>query len=347
MPSIQKAITHFEKHYQNRLGEISHIDLHALKTLTSPEPSLTQDVEQLFEAGLENNAVILHNNQLKLGNGPRILYHSEKKDDVIILTHGYTDSPFYLQAVAIAFYKIGFNVIMPLLPAHGLVDLDEAMEDPKLDKRWRKTIDHAVDTAALLGKNISIGGFSTGGALSVNKVLNDKKNQINGGLFLFSAAISVGYLNETLTKLGFLQSIARVMEDNFKGIGRDPFKYPGMPKTGGMEVAQIINDNNRLLTDGKEPRKITIPVLAAHSAHDKTATLNGLMDFMKNHVERGVAVVISHNVEHACLPLETDIRLMDGDNKLSYPPNANPKFKWMIKGILDFVENEVRSTTND
>lgn len=338
MSVIQSASQFFESHYRERLGTVNTIDL----SLTSSGNEPTQDIAHLQKEGLQNNAIIYTSPLLKPGNGPRIFHHNRKVDDVIVLTHGYTDSPYYLQAIAVGFYKIGFNVIMPLLPAHGLNELGEALEDSSLDSQWRKTIDHGVDTAAKLGERISIGGFSTGGALSLNKILNDRKNQINGGLFLFSAAISVGSMNEALTKVSFLQSIARRMEGALSGVGKDPFKYPAMSKAGGMEVAQIVNDNNRLLDGGKEKRKIKQPVFAAHSAHDKTATLNGLMDFMKEHVDDGVAMVVSQSVEHACLPLETDINLNPGTNELNYPPNANPKFKWMIKGILDFVNQEVR-----
>ena len=41
----------------------------------------------------------------------------------------------------------------------------------------------AVEFAKLLGKKVSIGGFSTGGALSLNKILRDS-NSIKGGLFV-------------------------------------------------------------------------------------------------------------------------------------------------------------------
>lgn len=346
MSGIHSAFSFFEQHYADRLGVVKSINFSSLKHQASP-PTLGQDLEQLLEAGLHEHSFILESDRLKPGNGPRIFHHGDQTEDVIVLTHGYTDSPYYLQSVALGFHKAGFNVVMPLLPAHGLRDLGEALEDKTLDQQWRNTIDHAVDTAALLGKRISIGGFSTGGALSVNKVLTDEKNQINGGLFLFSAAISVGYINEALTRLKFLQPIARIIEGGIPGIGRDPFKYPGMSNAGGMEVAQIINDNNRLLRDEKAQRKIAQPVFAAHSTHDKTATLAGLMEFMKDHVERGVAIVISHDVEHACLPLDRDIRLQDGEGELAYFPIANPKFRWMMKGILEFVEREVRNHTND
>jgi hypothetical protein len=45
-----------------------------------------------------------HHDDLRLKNGPRILYHDRYTKDVIVLTHGLTDSPYYLQAVAGCFF---------------------------------------------------------------------------------------------------------------------------------------------------------------------------------------------------------------------------------------------------
>ena len=117
-----------------------------------------------------------------------------------------------------------------------------------------------------------------------------------------------------------------------------------MSSTGGIEVGNIVNENNRRLDGGKEKTRVKIPVFAAHSAHDKTARLGGLISFMEDHVDNGASVIISESVEHACLPLEKDILLNDQfDNELSYPPVANPKFQWMMEGALSFFEKEVRN----
>jgi alpha-beta hydrolase superfamily lysophospholipase len=97
------------------------------------------------------------------GNHPNVLHHGTKTADVLVLIHGLTDSPFYMDAIGRAFHDAGVTVIFPLLDAHGLVDPDRAMEDDELAQKWRATVDHAVTVAAMLGDRISIGGFSTGG----------------------------------------------------------------------------------------------------------------------------------------------------------------------------------------
>jgi len=323
MSVIQQALRLFQDHYQGRLKTVEHrIDQR----------------EKIHEYHYFDSPL------LRPGNGPRLLSHGEPTDDVIVFTHGLSDSPFYMESVARRFYERGCNVVMPLLPAHGLKDPDEAMEDRLLDRKWKKTIDNAVETALLLkkpGGRLSLGGFSTGGALSLNKVLRDRDHQVNGGLFLFSGALEIGDITETVGRLSFIQSITRITDGKVRGQGPNPYKYPELPNFAGLELIQIINENNRQLAK----RKVALPVFAAHSVHDTTARLEGIVHFMKEHAERGVTVIIAHDVPHANLPLEAPIELgelLHPDDEPEHPPHANPQFEWMMTGALYFFERELR-----
>ena len=101
------------------------------------------------------------------GNEPVLLLHEGHRKDAVVLIHGLTDSPYYMRAIAERFFPAGANVVLPLLPAHGLIEPDEAFEDGDLAEKWKATARHAVDVATLLGDRVSVGGLSTGGALSV------------------------------------------------------------------------------------------------------------------------------------------------------------------------------------
>lgn len=310
-------LTFFREHYTHRWGESS------LRPLSIPGVA---------------QAYTLESRQLKPDNGPRLLLHDTARNEVVILTHGLSDSPFYMQAVARRFYEAGCQVIMPLLPAHGLIDPDLPMQDKHLDRKWRATVDHAVETAGMLGDRISIGGFSTGGALSLNKVLRDPAS-INGGLLLFSAALSIGDVAEVAGRLSFIQSITRITDGRVNGIGRDPYKYPVLPSFAGIELVQIIHENKNLL----EKQRVDIPVFAAHSVHDKTAELSGIVEFMKDYVKRGSTMMIAAGVSHSSLPLAEDISLnLEETLGPEQPPAANPLFEWMMEGALRFYKIEVR-----
>lgn len=307
----------FKIHYQDRLGQ------------TEVHPLEIEGVAKAF---------ILHHPLLKPGNGPRLFLHHETREDVVVLTHGLSDSPYYVQAVAQRFYAAGCHVVLPLLPAHGLIDPNDAMKDTTLNEQWQATIDHAVETATYLGKRISIGGFSTGGALSLNRILRNPA-PINGGLFLFSGALSIGGLAEMAGRLGFIQSITRITDGNVVGIGRDPYKYPMLPSFAGIELIQIIHQNQAL----SEGMKLSHPVFAAHSVHDNTAQLGGLLRFMEEKVEKGATMIISAQVSHASVPLQREVTINPKETLgPEFPPPANPMFDWMMDGAVRFFRKEIK-----
>lgn len=313
--NINKAIEAFQQHYNQRLGN----------TRIEVEP---------FSSNKQ--CCFIHSGKLKKGNGPRILHHGKMTKDVIILTHGLSDSPFYMEAVGKRFFAAGLNVMLPLLPAHGLKKADKALEDLQLDRKWRDEIDAAVQIAGQLGKRISIGGFSTGGTLSYNKILRDPA-MIKGGLFLFSAAIDIGLIREA-SRFSFVQSITRMTDGEIKGIGRNPYKYPKFPSFGAYELSQVIRENRKL----SKNNKISHPVFAAHSVHDTSAKLQGIISLLEYSVTKGLAFIIAENVKHSELPLEADIPLNTRQSEgPKTAPRANPRFEDMMQSCLGFFKKEV------
>lgn len=298
----------------------------------------------------------LESPDLRPGNGPRIFHHGKKTDHVIVLTHGLSDSPRYMADVGKCFYDAGLNVMLTLLPGHGLNDPDDAFEDSDLDTYWRQTIDRAVNLAGAFGDVISVGGFSTGGALSYNRILREMRNGeklVNGGLFLFSAAIELVPLSEFMINLAPAILLKR-MDGTLKGIGADPFKYPVLPKFGAKELDDIIDENNRL------SRGVTVeqPVFAAHCLTDDTADVHGVLDLLKNNTKTSSAFIIGEkitrqklyvpgqkaepaewiNVAHSTLPVKEPIVLTDGLGKIG----PNPQFEEMMQAALAFFERHVR-----
>ena len=317
MSTLKESIKKFQTNYKNRLGE-------------------TEVLRIKNESGIKQQFQI-KSSKLRDDNYPTIFYHGKKTKDVIILTHGLSDSPFYMKAVGRKFYEAGLNVVFPLLPAHGLKEPDQAMEDDTLNEKWQDEMDKAVALALLFGKRISVGGFSTGGALSYNYILRHPKN-IQGGLFLFSAAIAVRLIKDA-SRFISLQTITKMRDGRIFGIGRDPYKYPTFPKFGALELGDIIRENIKL----SKGKKITQPVFAAHSVHDDSANVQGIIDLLTNYCEDGLAFLISANVKHAELPLNQDITLdMTQTRGSKVAPKANPQFDLMMKNALTFFKEKIR-----
>jgi hypothetical protein len=184
-------------------------------------------------------------------------------------------------------------------------------------------------------------------------------------LFLFSAAIDLG-LKDDLARfpdLGeFCQSIFIIREGKLSGEGPNPFKYPKLPQSTGIELCQVIKRNESLLKKlQNKGKKILNPVFAAHSVNDETlkfAGTIGIIELLENYVDNGLAFLIAHKVPHAD-KLEPDdekrpdyVRheevVLDKDivlNRLPQfaryvkQPKANPKFDLMMQTALQFFNN--------
>ncbi len=317
--SWDEAIDGFRGHYAERLGEVGV-------------------VRRPIEGGEEIN---LTSSLLRgPGNEPTLLLHAESRRDVVVLIHGLTDSPYYMRAIADRLFADGANVVLPLLPAHGLIEPDAAFEDKALAAKWKNSARHAVDVAVLLGDRVSVGGLSTGGALSVYLGLTEPE-RVNGGLLLFSAALSVGGFNQFAGSLSFLFGpIAKAQDRNLQGVGPNPYKYPQFSSYGGLQLTHLIRDINRL----EKGVGLTQRVFAVHSIHDEAAFPDGLGRLLRTEGTRGVAVVVAYNppIEHASLVLERDIELDAAYVSEDDPPpvpKANPAFESMMDLALTFLHN--------
>ena len=103
----------------------------------------------------------------------------------ILLSHGLTDSPYSMRALGRFFQQHCFHVRAILLPGHGTRpgDLLEVTW-----QEWEKAVAFGVESLAREVDQIYLAGFSTGGALSLHRALNDRRIK---GLFLFSPAVEI------------------------------------------------------------------------------------------------------------------------------------------------------------
>jgi hypothetical protein len=71
--------------------------------------------------------------------------------------------------------------------------------------------------------------------------------------------------------------------------------------------------------------------------HDTTVEIKGVLNFLKNHVERDIAFIIAEQVSHSSLVLENKIELDDVAGAPDIDsPQANPWFRWMMDDAIRF-----------
>jgi alpha-beta hydrolase superfamily lysophospholipase len=102
-------------------------------------------------------------------NLPFLYTHGVATEKTAVLVHGLSDSPYTMKNLANVYYDQGFNVVGVLLRGHG--SLPEHLSKITANQ-WREDVDFGINIAQALNKDpkkgVSLVGFSTGGALSVD-----------------------------------------------------------------------------------------------------------------------------------------------------------------------------------
>ena len=200
----------------------------------------------------------------------------------VLLTHGLTDSPYFMRHLAAFFQEGGFRVMAVLLPGHGTQPGD------LLDASWRewnKMVAYGTDRLAEEVDEVYLAGFSAGGALSVYHSLQDARVR---GLFLFSPALQISprAARANWHKLySWLMPEAKwvnIMPD------RDIYKYESFPKNAAAQMHVLAQAASAAMR-GRTPG---IPVFAAASQDDATVSASATLEFMARTVHPASRLVL-------------------------------------------------------
>jgi esterase/lipase len=278
---------------------------------------------------------------VRAGCHPRILLHEEASGKGIVLVHGLTDSPYFMSAIADYFHNsLGYDVYMPLLQSHGLKE-PEGMSGVSLTE-WKKNVLFAIRTAAKRADRVSVGGLSTGGALSF--YLGCTEQEVDGEIYLFSPALGLnggrfeiyGRIMEVLLRIRFLRNL-----DNGKPLaGSNPYRYARVPLNAAAELALLIQKIKKLLRDFEKNRLLDKRIFCAWSECDRVISLRAIRSLEQIVTGSGFSpFVISKDaqVDHACVVLKNPvygINAIAGDAPLE---DANPVFDKMLAAIGTFA----------
>jgi len=189
----------------------------------------------------------------------------------ILLTHGLTDSPYSMHSLASFFQENCFRVMAILLPGHGTQPgdlLDVTWQD------WAEMVTYGTNKLAAEVDEVFLGGFSTGGALSIYQSLMDSRVR---GLFLFSPALKVS----PKAALANLHKMYSWLLPREKWIDikpdKDIYKYESFPMNAAAQIYALIQE----LQDKLDGHPVKIPVFAAASEQDITVFTSATLSFME------------------------------------------------------------------
>jgi pimeloyl-ACP methyl ester carboxylesterase len=273
-------------------------------------------------------------------NAPFVLHHQKRTKKVIVLFHGLSDSPFYLASIANSLAMAGHNVVVGLLPGHGLRENALAvLHDDHLAQLWREHVRDVFTAAKALGEEVVVGGFSTGGALAIDYALQ-YPTQVHS-VVLFSAALSLPGNAETLTKVPFARYVAKWTELDYATSGPNPYKYPTVSSYAATELMAIIRDIRAMLSHAQ---RRNIPLFVSHSHADNVTPIDGVIDLLGRVDGDHVFLEIEEAMQvcHADLPLnKTQIKHLGKQPPERYnvcgEPKTNPVHGHMLSMLNHFL----------
>jgi pimeloyl-ACP methyl ester carboxylesterase len=275
------------------------------------------------------------------GNAPYILHHGEVTEKVMVLFHGLSDSPFYFRSIAQFIFQQGNNVIVVLMPGHGKKQADEDMQDSALADRWRAHVSEIIDYAANLGKQRYLGGFSTGGALATEYILQHPESV--KGLMLFSGALALDPSVESMANIWGIQWLAKMLDGEYRTQGPNPYKYPSVARFSAFELTEVIFSIRDLIEQGAP---LNLPIFVAHSLADTTIPIIGVKNLMAVNTGPNTFFEISKDIDvcHADLVInEEQLSEMQYDASMleeTLPcdvPKVNPTHAEMLDSLNQFL----------
>lgn len=96
----------------------------------------------------------------------QLLSHGQQTAQVIVFLHGFTNCPHQFHQLAARFYDAGYNVLNSRLPRHGLADRLTTTLAGLTAQELAAHTNRVLDIAAGLGAEITLLGFSLGGAMA-------------------------------------------------------------------------------------------------------------------------------------------------------------------------------------
>jgi esterase/lipase len=95
-----------------------------------------------------------------------LMDHGRQVERAIVFFHGFTNSPRQFRAFGEEFHRLGYNVLIPRMPYHGLQDPLSSNLDKLRAEDLVSVGDEAVGIAQGLGEHVTVAGLSMGGVLA-------------------------------------------------------------------------------------------------------------------------------------------------------------------------------------
>jgi carboxylesterase len=136
--------------------------LRPLRAVPAPRPAFDYAGAVARVAGLQ----AVEGDALNAACRTRLLTHGDTADKAIALLHGFTNCPQQFSQLAERFFALGYNVLVPRLPRHGLADRAAPGFERLTAEELVVLTAETVDILHGLGRRTMLFGFSLGGLMA-------------------------------------------------------------------------------------------------------------------------------------------------------------------------------------
>jgi alpha-beta hydrolase superfamily lysophospholipase len=195
----------------------------------------------------------------------KFFFHPHPTSKVFIFFHGFTAGPYQFEPLGEALFQEGYNVLVPLQPGHGVAGEWNGENPPPLSEDpqvYQQFVLEWLQQAKPLGKQLIVGGYSTGGTLAA-WLAQEYPQEIEKTL-LFAPYLS------GMNKL--VDWLVEILPFYYEWLNKDNpgnFGYDGFP----IPAARIFLDMGQQILDQAKNTPAT-PMLIVSSESDQATNLH-------------------------------------------------------------------------
>ncbi|MBE9128252.1 MULTISPECIES: alpha/beta hydrolase [unclassified Coleofasciculus] len=220
------------------------------------------------QAKISEDALPIRNKECR----SKFFFHPHPTPKVCLFFHGFTAGPYQFEPLGKALFQAGYNVLVPLMPGHGVAGHDNGENPPPLPtdiQVYQQFVLEWLQQAIPLGKQVILGGYSIGGTLAAWLAQNSPQ-------FIEKTLLFAPYLSSNTILIDWLVQILPfyyewLNKDNPGNFGYEGFCIPAL---------EVLLDLGQEVLDRAEIMPAT-PILMVSSKSDRATNLQDQQDLFE------------------------------------------------------------------